>query len=468
MERAQLLAARYRLHLSLEEVAKRLGVSRATVHRWEKKGDIPQPYHLGKLCDLYGITARELGFEVGGEQTVTCEEQEPCDTLASFRASYLPLRLLRLVSNWRSARYHELQETIALELEDNNTMDDPMSRRDALRFLALLPLELLGLSPTEAIVKRHDEVLTHCAAGIISCWYLRKGKELAFAAKAIAAYIPSLKAVVQASPAPQRQVAADLLTQCFLLRVPLAWNLTTANDAIAYAQQATYYSTIAGSRLLEVAALRSSAAAYSYANQWSQALQAAEKAKFLLECQEKATSLHPAQAPIPRVVASYVYAGLATYRAYDGQKDDALYALKKAHQTFFEHNVDEQIPLWIDHNIGNLLINDGETHLHLNLFEQAKSSLGQIDTAYAHDTTVSLTGRVNALLQQVTAEVSRDDQKRDMDWCIEYWRKGIEGAKAVQSQQHFNEALHTYTAMRAAWPGEQRVKDLRAHVTHWN
>jgi transcriptional regulator with XRE-family HTH domain len=53
MERALLLAARNRLHLSQDEVAERIGVSKATIHRWEKKGDIPQPYHLRQLCDLY-------------------------------------------------------------------------------------------------------------------------------------------------------------------------------------------------------------------------------------------------------------------------------------------------------------------------------------------------------------------------------------------------------------------------------
>ena len=40
-ERPQLIAARERMHLSLEEVGERVGVSKTTVYRWEKKGDIP-------------------------------------------------------------------------------------------------------------------------------------------------------------------------------------------------------------------------------------------------------------------------------------------------------------------------------------------------------------------------------------------------------------------------------------------
>jgi hypothetical protein len=115
---------------------------------------------------------------------------------------------------------------------------------------------------------------------------------------------------------------------------------------------------------------------------------------------------------------------------------------------------------------GNLLINDGETHMHLGMYEESINSLEQIRTQYAEDATVSLTGRINALITQVMAEVSRDDQPRDMQWCIDHWTQGIKDAKSVQSQQHINEAIQTYTAMCAAWPGEKRVKNLREYILH--
>lgn len=62
-ERPLLIAARVRAMYSLEEVAEKLGVTKSTVHRWEKKGDLPQPLHLRNLCELYKVTARELGFD---------------------------------------------------------------------------------------------------------------------------------------------------------------------------------------------------------------------------------------------------------------------------------------------------------------------------------------------------------------------------------------------------------------------
>jgi len=471
MERAQLSAARHRKHWSLEEAAACLGVDKATLQRWEKGKSTPQAVNLRKLCEMYEMTAWELGLEevhsVVTQNTTLADQGD--DALASFRREDLTLRLLHIVWNWlpNNARYQMLQSLIMLELEDNS-MNDEISRRNALRFLALVPIDMLGLSQFSAVFKSsYEDILKYCAAGITACWYLRKGKELVFADQAVSKYIPTLKAIVQAAPERQRKAAADLLAQCFLLKAPLAWNLTTTNGAILYAQQAEAYGVIAGSRLLQVAALRTTAATFCYANQWKQALQAAEKAKYWLELKEKSTPSQPAEEPIPQLVSSYVYAGLATYRAYSGRKEDALYALKKAHKAFFERPTNEQVPIWIDHNIGNLLINDGETCMHLGLYKEAIRSLEQINTQYAQDITISLTGRVNSLIKQVMAEVSRDDKPRDLQWCMDRWMQGINEAKALQSQQHFNEAIQTYTALRAAWPAEKRIKDLREYIVHW-
>lgn len=472
MERAQLLAARNHLHLSLQEVADALEVSKATIYRWEKKGDIPQPLHLRKLCDLYSMTAQELGFDdaVIGEQTIATLEESERDALTAFRQQNSVLCLMRLVWNWprRNARYQELQEAITLELEDNNTMDDSLSRRDALRILALLPIEMSGLSAFHSVSKSPtDEILAQCAAGVTACWHLRRGKEPAFTMDAVSAYLPTLKTIVKTSPMPYRKSAADLLVQCLLLKSTLSWDIATTGDAITYARQAEAYSAIAENLLLQIIALRTQAAALWYAHQRDAALQLAEKAGFLLEQDRKSSSSRPAGAPIPFLVHSYVYAGLATYQAYEGQKEDALLSLKKAHTTFFGQTPDEPVPIWIDHSVGNLLLNDGSTHSHLGLYAGAVDSLQQIDTRYTHDTAIPFSCRVEALIDQVTAEVSRDDGKRDMDRSITLWKQGMDGARTLKSDKKFSEAFQAFSMMRAAWPGEQRVKELREYVVHW-
>src|SRR5579871_2836952 len=104
-ERTQLIAARERLHYSQAEVAQKLGVSKAAVHRWEKQGDVPQPLHLRELCLLYGMSARELGFpeRTVDVQTITDEKKrsEPDnDVLEAFRKRHVLRRIEIMIWNW--------------------------------------------------------------------------------------------------------------------------------------------------------------------------------------------------------------------------------------------------------------------------------------------------------------------------------------------------------------------------------
>jgi transcriptional regulator with XRE-family HTH domain len=481
-ERSPLIAARERLHFSQQEVADKLGVSKAAVHRWEKKGDIPQPYHLRQLCELYGLPARELGFvELTVDvQTITDEQRtkEP-DTgaLDAFRKRHTARRIETMIWNWsrRDARYHLLQSAILAELEDDNmNPDDVMSRRDVLRSLALLPIDMSGLSALSAILKNPvEEILAQCAAGVLACWYLRKGDELVFADQAVSKYIPTLKAIVQTAPSSQRKAAADLLAQSLLLKSVLAWDITNMRDAITYAQQAELYSEAAENRLLQIAVLREKAAALFYARQWKQAFQTTQEAKHLLDERDKqdkqkrpSASLYPAEEPVPHLLASHVYAGLAKYQAHEGQKEDALLSLKKAHVAFFEQTAHDMVPLWIDHHIGNLLKYEAQTYIYLDLHKSAVETLEQIHTQYAQDTTIHLTSRYSVFTEQIMAEVNRNDQPRRMDWCIDRWEKALEGAEMLQSNVQFENVVQAYTAMRAAWPGEKQIIDLRKHLAH--
>ena len=481
-ERMQLMAARHACHFSQDEVAAQLGVSKTTVHRWERAGDVPQPLHLRKLCDLFGKSAADLGFpepptepteNISATQTSTDPHHEAvaeANALTAFRQHHLTSRLMIQIWNWPpgDARYQKLQWLIIAELEDN-AMSNELSRRDALRFLALVPMDMLGLSPFSAVFKRpfsYEDILKHCAAGIVACWKLRKEKELAFADLSVSAYIPTLQEMLKTATPLQRKAAAELLAQCFLLKAPLAWHLATVSSAVGYAQQAENYSIIADNLLLQIVALKMQAAALYYANQEGQALRVAEKAQYLLEERDKrdqqrhaSASSHAAQEPIPPLAQSYLYSGLAVYQAVDGCKEAALRSLQKAHTTFFAQT--EVPPIWIDHSLGNLLISDGATYMHLGLYSQALDSFEQIDTQYTKRPGISLSCHTESLFTQVMTETSRDDQPRRMNWCIELWTQGIKGAQELQSQKRFDDARQALVALRAAWPVEKRVKELR-------
>jgi hypothetical protein len=315
---------------------------------------------------------------------------------------------------------------------------------------------MYGLSLLMPVSIRSPEgLLAQCAAGITACWYLRKGKDLAFAANVITRYIPTLEEIAATGTGSQRKDAAELLVQCLLLQSTLSWHLGT-NNAVSSAQSAEKYAQSAENMLLRVVTLRTQAAAYSYMNRWDLALQVAEKAKYLLETERGA--------PIMQLVHSYVYAGLATYQSYYKDRGkDAFASLKKAHVSF--HNAqatNEVLPVWIDHNQANLVLNDGMTHYHLGLYTQARESFAQTRGIQQDDA-----GRIEILIDEVMTELDRDDQLRDMDWCIATWTQSIEQAKSLQSDQWFYEAVSAYKTMHAVWPHEQRVKGLRDYIAHW-
>ena len=95
----------------------------------------------------------------------------------------------------------ELQQRLVDVTEGHYTMrhqdaSDDLSRREALRRLALLPLELCGLTALRPVLEQPaEEILAQCAAGITACWYLWRGKELPLAFQVIATYAPTLKAL---------------------------------------------------------------------------------------------------------------------------------------------------------------------------------------------------------------------------------------------------------------------------------
>lgn len=458
MERTQLSRARQKKFWTLEEAAERLNIDKSTLQRWEKGTSSPQPINLQKLCNIYDATLAELGFaEPCNDASIQHIVEE--DTLL-FQKQDLTLRLMRIVWQWNPHRtnYDALQLQVVQELESNMSHDTQefITRRDALRRLALLPIEMSGLSLLSPSLKSPtEEVLAQCAAGMTACWYLRRGKDLAFASDIVSRYIPSLKFITQSSATSQRKSAADLLAQCFLLKALLAWHVEGSSEAVLYAQQATIYGEIAGDITMQTLALRTQAAAHYYANRWEQALSAAEQARVVLETNQTAS--------IPPIARSYIYGGLATYQAHAGHQQEALRSLDKAYVSFFAQAPDEPAPIWIDHYKANLILHDGMTHFYLGLHKKALDSFEQIHLAPFKTETL----RVEAFLNQMMAEINRDDEERDMEWCIDRWIQGIEGAKALQSEQRFAEAITAYAAMRAVWPGEQRVKELRDRIIHW-
>jgi transcriptional regulator with XRE-family HTH domain len=467
-------------------VAEQMDVDPTTIRKWLRGVHRPQPRQFYRLCTLFehplppgfpikedAVSERSAEGErqtspvaVNPAEKQVREIQAPTreDAYTRFQAINRTTPLLALVSTWSlrnvNARYHALQAFLVRELEqkDNTIMQEhPINRRNALRCLASWPIELYGLSLIlPSMLHAPEEFLSQCAAGITACWYLRKGKDLAFVSDTVSRYIPTLKKIVSIGKGTLRTDAAELLAQCLLLK-GLCVNHTHGDPlaSLRYTKEAETYSELAENPMLAVVAVRLQANAYDYADNWVQAMHAAEKAKYIIET--------AGDSSLPSLVQSFVYVGLANYQAHCEQEQEALTSLRLAEDAFIASKDESSPPVWVDHNEANLLLMSGLTYYYLDNQEEAIKSLARIDALA--DTRE--TARAESLIAQVMAEIGRNDKPRNMEFCIENWQKGVQGAVAIRSKSRLNEARTAYIAMRAAWPGEQRIKDLRDYIAHW-
>lgn len=330
-----------------------------------------------------------------------------------------------------------------------------ISRRNALRRIVLGTIEFCGLSMLGPVLRRPvEEILTQCAAGIAACWQLKLGKDLNFALRAVSSYIPTLRAIAM-SPSRKHYSAGDLLVQALFLQSALARHVEGIQPAISIAREAEEYSEETGNSLFQILALRAQASAYYYGNQWQQALEAGEKAKYLLE--------DPDGRPLPQFVRSYVYAGLATYQAREGLEQEALRSMEEASTAFYAQPTNEPSLIYADHSEENLLVQRGLVYLHIGSSEKALDAFKQGVASSA----ASEVGRVEALINQALVEASREDKPGDKYLSIDAWTQGIDGAIALQSEQRYNEGIIAYAAMCGTWRTEKDVRDLRERIKHW-
>ncbi len=61
--RMGLVSARRARRMSQHNLADIFDVAMGTVGRWERGVAMPTPYHLRKLCALFGMSEQELGFD---------------------------------------------------------------------------------------------------------------------------------------------------------------------------------------------------------------------------------------------------------------------------------------------------------------------------------------------------------------------------------------------------------------------
>jgi transcriptional regulator with XRE-family HTH domain/tetratricopeptide (TPR) repeat protein len=456
MERTKLIEAREKRGWTQAQAARKLGVDAVTLCRWEQGKATPRGYNKKRLLDVYGISEALLeGEKKQSKQTDSIQR-------IAFVSDDLTMKLLSLAFLPHRS-YQDVQKHLVSILEGDTMNDDPMSRRNALRRLATLPLITFYPGTAELpVVRSSEEVLTQCAASIAACWQLSKGKDgadLELAFKGVSLYAPLLKDVVKhASKIQQRKEAASLAAQCDLLKMILGWHIEGLHALASYAREALLYSEEAGDIPLQIAGHVQVSWMYYYTCQYQQSLREADLAAHLLK-----TSV----IPLPANLHSGVHSTRAIRQAMYNKDQEALTSLRLAHHHFAEVQPDTQQIVYIDFFRSSLILEDGMAYAQLGRYDIAFNSFEQIVDPQSLTTKIPVAERVRVevLNNQVLALLK--SKQRDMDQAIRLWKAGIQGAIALRSEQRFNEACTAYEVMLGLWPGEKRIKDLRALIAHW-
>ncbi len=484
----RLRRARLGMRWSQERAAAEAGIARKTYIELETGKRTPHIGTLDLLCQAFHAPPPELGYNDLGqllvEGTATpadssvvpgqsndvillrreereAEEEESVSQEA-FALLYddLEFRVQRVIYETLSQRLSssELRGKLMNVLAERSTIMD-LDRRKLLRRLALIPVQTFGLSALGALSSlapfASEDILTHCAAGIMACEQLSKGIDLHLAYASAQAYLPTLKRITKDYPS-QRKSASELVAQATLLLAALSLHVTGSKAAIGYAKQAVHYSEASSNLELVLTALGQLAWIFSSDKQYSKALETAQQAEYLLR---QAKDIHP-------LVQSNTYAVLGAYSAQNGKRAEALTALHVA-----SHMFSIAIPTdgysYMDYDASEISLTWGLAHARTGHPQEALQAFTEVVDPTTLTTKMPVSERVRVEFLNHMALASVKSPAKDMEQTVRYWVAAVKGAKALHSEQRFSEVVTAYEIMEGVWPSEQRIAALRELIVHW-
>lgn len=359
-----------------------------------------------------------------------------------------------------TCRYRDLQARLNKEIMMFDAMkphtpreDYTISRRQAIIAIAGLPVALLAAVQQghwSVLVK--EEFLSRCAASITACWHLMAGREFGEVERALSNYLPVLMTWAH-QPAPQQKAIADLAAQGNILMSLVALHtLRVPNNLqvrIAYCERAGEYAKLSENHDLHATTLTHLGGTLGEAGQPAEMLQKLLEARQYLK-------------DVSLLVQNKLSMELARAYAWNGQVQEALRCIGDARATLPAENTFVPIFLSGDSGLSHLLLMEGQTHLSIgeqqpesDHYDQAETVLAQIETLPS-TVVIPERFRIEIFNQQALAAMKTQNLER---FCF-YFEKGIQGAKALGSQQRRQEAVDLYWQGRKLWSHEGRVKDL--------
>jgi transcriptional regulator with XRE-family HTH domain len=441
MVNEKLLAARKARHWSIEVASARIGVSRVTYSRWENGHQEPQPGVLALLCQAFGMSADELGYEHLSKEPLSSETNERNEQATAGNQGLICQLPDDQVTAFASLL--RLGESI---------MFDPAKRETLQTLLAAVSIAMTRpqgilqphvwqqlLSSETDLAKTNEATLQGFEKLIDACWQLSRGNELALAEELLPTCMTRLIPLAQ-HPSKYQQAAANLAAQGFRLYSILALH---RNDLLArelYCKQAVQYSQLSGDQNLLIASLKGLADTYYYGNQYPQALET------YLNAFQHAKGVSP-------LLQARVHMGLAVAYAHIDQKQEAFTSLGLAVDTFPDFPETDPCFSYADFDLSQMILWEGLTRSQLGQPQKALAIFERIEQA---DMMAPERIRIEIANQRAKTALLLGD----MEQGAAYIETGVMGARTLGSQRRLNEAYENFRQMCKLWPSEKRVKEL--------
>jgi transcriptional regulator with XRE-family HTH domain/tetratricopeptide (TPR) repeat protein len=487
----KLQAARDRKVWTLEEAAEAVGVGAQTFWRWENYVQRPRQYALRKLIQVFGASAKELGFgrspgtfdhahpaeemeqdealpptstaahtfARAAKPTITSMERVPSEqvpgeinggtTVDMFSIGVVALLLARQQYNWSldELQFRTEQEMKKLDIMTRQTEqmkgNFSHSRRDVLRFLIRLPLAMFGLTQSEsdaALFLPVEEMIPFYVTGVPACWRCFFTGEFAEVKRVLPTYISHVTFLAQQSSNYQR-TAASLASQTHQLAAALVLQREDFGTSLDHCKQASLYGQLAGDPNVLAGALIRQVDALFYRKRHTQVVSVIQEAFSYIN-------------DVSPLMRSRLYSELGSIEAYGGDEQTALRYMGLARDTFPDSPEDDAGFLFTHTNTYIILLNEALAYMDLN---QPKAAWEAIERAEAY-VPVKVSSRGLELLNLQTAVATA---RGDMDLSCHTFQAAIAAGSQLGSSLWLNDARDIYyNAMLRKWSSEKQVKDL--------
>jgi len=425
MERAKLINARTKKHLSRKALGDRIGVDQNTIYRWEHGEQAPRGYNLEALCEELGATAEALGLEESteGAQAGTKE------IAAILKAEDID---------------HILQTFIALEEQGM----DPQRRQLLQRCLGIMSTAFQASHSEPAIAI--EEFLPQCANALKACWHLLHGKGLTIAPELLGTYVPTLMTLAF-RPSHYQETVASLATQAKILQAVFSMHRSDLTAREMHCLEAVRCGRLADDPGILAAALMYQGYTYTYC---------LPRPKKAVPCYQEALQALGSEASLLR---SDIYIGLADAYARLGDERKALETFALAQTHFPMHPEQDPRFLYADCRWPELYQWEGKVYLDLATHYPDRGYHQKAFDAFAQgaalqperDLSISET-----LLNQAEAASGLGDLEHYTACLRDGAIKGIEAG----SQKRYNEAYTIFQRTPKKWLNEKAMRDVATDV----